>query len=484
MSESLEIRQFNLREADWTADREALQRIRRQVFILEQGVPRDIEWDGRDEECWHWLATDVDDKPIGTGRLMPEGQIGRMAVLEDWRGHGVGAAILEAAVEKARHLGMTEALLHAQSHAVNFYEKAGFAPQGDEYLEAGIPHLTMTRSLSPPVDNIQRRTAVKPEFEMSVKPFDTAEVLWSEHHRPIRQLRRRVFVNELKLPDFQLEDETDDKAIHWIAENDDSHVIGTIRMTGDGHISRLAVQDNFRGTGIGATLLELAIQRGRRFALTDLTATAESGNGELLQARGFEQTADGWHLALEPEDRDVERRELQGASLDGDVTYQLGVDRQMILLRSESDFANVIMEMARQARQYIRIYSPYLAHELFDRTELRDICSNLARRNRYTRVEILIFDPHRVFKNGHALLNISRRLPSSIGIKIVDPEMRQQNHEYVIVDGEGLIYRQEVDNYEGYACFHDITESNRLNRQFTASWESGLLDPNLRQLRI
>ena len=484
MTHSLEIRQFNIREADWASDSEMLSGIRRQVFILEQKVPRDIEWDGRDEESWHWLATDQDDKPIGTARLLPEGQIGRMAVLEDWRGHGVGAALLEQAVEKARHLGFPEVVLHAQSYACGFYERSGFTAVGEEYEEAGIPHRTMTQTLAPPVDNIQRKSAVSPEFEMSVKPFDTAEVLWQESARAIRQLRKLVFVNELQLPDFDLDDDADESAIHWVAQNDDDHVVGVIRMSGDGHISRLAVQDAYRGTGIGMTLLELAIQRGRRFNLDRLSADNEGGVSGLLQHAGFSQSGNSWHLDLEPEDREVNRVSQDGASMGDGAIYRLGVDKQLILLRSEEDFANVILEMARQARQSIRIYSPWLAHELFDNRELMEICSALARRNKYTRVEILVFDPHRIVKNGHVLLNISRKLPSSMGIKVVDPEMRQQNHEYMIVDGEGIVYRSEVDNYEGTACFLNISDCNRFNRQFTASWESGLLDPNLRQLRI
>lgn len=483
MSTSLEIRQFNVREADWATDQDALSKIRRLVFILEQDVPKEIEWDGRDDKSWHWLATDDDDKPIGTARLLPEGQIGRMAVLEDWRGSGVGAALLEQAVEKARHLGFNEVVLHAQSYATGFYERAGFAVVGEEYEEAGIPHVTMTQALTPPLDNIQRKTAVDPEMEMSVKPFDTAEVLWDEAAKSIRHLRRLVFTNELGL-DLPLNDETDQRAIHWVAENEDGHVVGIVRMTGDGHISRLAVQDGYRDAGIGLTLLELAIQRGHRFNLDVLTAESEGDSGALLEKAGFIQTDAHYRLDLEPEDREVERFIPDGANLDGESVYQLGVDKQLIMLRSEEDFANVIIDMTRQARQSIRIYSPYLAHELFDRTELKEICSALARRNKYTRVEILVFDSHRIVKNGHALMNISRKLPSSIGMKVVDPEMRQQNHEYVIVDGEGVIYRGEADKYEGSAYFLNISECNRLKRQFTASWESGLLDPNLRQLRI
>ena len=164
--------------------------------------------------------------------------------------------------------------------------------------------------------------------------------------------------------------------------------------------------------------------------------------------------------------------------------YGLGVDDRLILLRKEEEFRNLILEMCRQAAQSVRIHSPVLEHKLFDSQALMEVMSELARRNRYTRVEILVYDPHRMIKNGHALLEISRKLSSSIGIKIVDPELRQLDHEYVLVDTHGYIYRRNSETWDGYANFNDLAECNRLGRAFKAAWESGLLDPNLRQLRI
>ena len=81
-------------------------------------------------------------------------------------------------------------------------------------------------------------------------------------------------------------------------------------------------------------------------------------------------------------------------------------------------------------------------------------------------------------------MTIFRKLRSSIDIRIVDPEMRKLNHEFVLIDHEGVIYHQDYDKFKGRACFQDIAECDRLERQFSAAWDSGLLDPNLRQLRI
>jgi predicted GNAT family N-acyltransferase len=484
----VELRQFNIRAADWQTDGNQLSNIRRLVFIVEQKVPKDEEWDGKDDDSWHWLATDTNDVPIGTARLLPDGQIGRMAVLSDYRKFGVGAALLEQAVEKARHLGFSSVFLNAQTHALGFYERAGFIAEGEEFQEAGIAHYRMAQTLAPPEDNIQRRLPVASSLDLDVKHFDTSEVLWVEKSSTLRRFRRQIFQTEQKQPDYEDSDDLDESAIHWIATNDDDHVIGVIRMTPEGVVSRFGVLEDYSRQGVGTSLLELAIQRARRFSLTEVavaSGSAEKKNA-FLEKAGFlaEPTASRFLLPLEPEDRSVQMRSDGGTAIDANVTYKLGEDKQLVLLRSESDFRNVILEMAGQAKKSIRIYSPLLSHDLFDDAELMAICSRLARRNRFTKIEMLVFNPHRVIKNGHALLNIARKLPSSIGIKVVDPEMRQQYHEYVLIDGQGVIYRGEHDTYEGTACFLDITQCNRLDRQFTASWESGLLDPNLRQIRI
>ena len=134
---------FAVRVVEWPAASVALAAIRREVFVIEQRVPEGMEWDGLDGACVHALANAADGTAIGTGRLAPDGRIGRMAVLADWRGRGVGAAVLAALIESARARGMRALHLHAQTHAIAFYERFGFAVHGPEFDEAGIPHREM-----------------------------------------------------------------------------------------------------------------------------------------------------------------------------------------------------------------------------------------------------------------------------------------------------------------------------------------------------
>ena len=132
--------------APWRAARTEAQRIRFAVFVEEQGVPAEIELDEMDEHCLHALAFEGP-QAIGTGRLLPDGHVGRMAVLKPWRGRGVGAALLQRLVAAARERGDREVLLSAQVHALGFYRAHGFAPYGEVYQEAGIPHQAMRLGL-------------------------------------------------------------------------------------------------------------------------------------------------------------------------------------------------------------------------------------------------------------------------------------------------------------------------------------------------
>ena len=122
--------------------------VREKVFIDEQRVPRELEWDEWDERSDHAIACDADGYAIGTARLAPDGRLGRMAVLRECRGQGVGAALLEALLGRARELPLPRVTLHAQTHAAGFYRRFGFSECGGEFLEAGIPHFEMTLELS------------------------------------------------------------------------------------------------------------------------------------------------------------------------------------------------------------------------------------------------------------------------------------------------------------------------------------------------
>lgn len=131
----------------WERARDLASRIRTEVFVREQRVPAEIELDEMDARSLHAIAFE-DEQPVGTGRLLPDGHIGRMAILKDWRRRGIGAAILKALMDAAERRGDREIALSAQVHAVEFYRTHGFETVGDVYEEAGIAHQAMVRALA------------------------------------------------------------------------------------------------------------------------------------------------------------------------------------------------------------------------------------------------------------------------------------------------------------------------------------------------
>lgn len=131
---------------DWNTLGQAASEIRRIVFIEEQQVPPEEEWDERDDESLHFIAT-LGNESVGTARLLPDGHIGRVAVLASTRGLGIGEKLMTAAIQAARRAGHKKAELSAQMHALPFYEQLGFEAYGDIFMDAGIPHREMSLTL-------------------------------------------------------------------------------------------------------------------------------------------------------------------------------------------------------------------------------------------------------------------------------------------------------------------------------------------------
>lgn len=136
-------RDIQIEHGDWDSLRGDAVVVRFGVFVLEQDVPEDLELDLHDPDCVHWLVRAADGDAIATARLSPDGQIGRMAVVPDWRGRGVGCALLRAMIRHARDTGLPTPHLHAQEQAIAFYEREGFIAEGPSFDDAGIPHRAM-----------------------------------------------------------------------------------------------------------------------------------------------------------------------------------------------------------------------------------------------------------------------------------------------------------------------------------------------------
>ncbi|MDH5324797.1 MAG: GNAT family N-acetyltransferase [Gammaproteobacteria bacterium] len=135
--------EFQIQRTHWARSAPQLQKIRKQVFVHEQKVPEELEWDNLDDAAEHVLVCDSNGSAIATARLLDTGQIGRMAVLTPYRGRGIGHSMLSLLIETARQKGFSQVFVHAQQSALGFYQKHGFEAEGELFMEANIPHLHM-----------------------------------------------------------------------------------------------------------------------------------------------------------------------------------------------------------------------------------------------------------------------------------------------------------------------------------------------------
>lgn len=184
---------FRVEPADYVVDFKDLRSVREPVFVVEQKVPLDLEWDELDPRCRHVLARDAQHRPIGAGRLTPDHKIGRMAVLPEWRGKGVGEALLLALIEQARSEGLRQVKLNAQVDAIGFYEKFGFQSEGDRFEEAGIQHQAMRLGLEPPPPG--ERAGARPRGpSQPLQDFEGLEATLAAMLALVNSARRDVMV--------------------------------------------------------------------------------------------------------------------------------------------------------------------------------------------------------------------------------------------------------------------------------------------------
>jgi predicted GNAT family N-acyltransferase len=135
---------YNVEITDWEASEKEIKSVRQSVFIEEQHVPVELEWDGLDPDCTHFIVRSGT-QAIATARIKPDGHIGRMAVLKPHRNLGVGRLLLTAVLSFAEKIGLGDVYLHAQVQVVGFYHKSGFNTEGEIFMDAGIPHRAMRK---------------------------------------------------------------------------------------------------------------------------------------------------------------------------------------------------------------------------------------------------------------------------------------------------------------------------------------------------
>jgi predicted GNAT family N-acyltransferase len=135
---------YKVRLVSWALEGDSLMRLRFEVFVREQGVPKELEVDGLDPDCEHAAAFALDGRLVGTARLLPDGHIGRVAVARECRGYQVGTRLMQRLIVRARARGLAAVQVNAQCAVLGFYQRLGFTVYGEEFMEAGIAHRSMS----------------------------------------------------------------------------------------------------------------------------------------------------------------------------------------------------------------------------------------------------------------------------------------------------------------------------------------------------
>ena len=325
--------------APWNTHQRDLLQIRRKVFVQEQSVPEALEVDGQDADAVHFLARDHRQQGIGVARLLPSGQIGRVAVLQERRGFGVGQLLMQAAMEQAQQLGMCSIFLHAQVGTEQFYERLGFAISGAQFTEANIEHYPMHKELgiefTPPV-----------------------------HDAPLQVVNPAQSRNDYLHPAL------------WESPN-------TVSM-----------------------------------------------------------------------------------------------------LETEHELRDAIVHLCEHARREILILSQLLDHKLFNNPALLSCLSHFARLHHHSHVHILVHDTRPVVRDGHGMLDMVRRLPSSFSMRVVHPEMRDRDDSMILVDRTGMVGIPDYSIARGFQTLNDAALTRQYARLFHRLQDRSITDPNLRRLSI
>lgn len=312
---------------------------------------------------------------------------------------------------------------------------------------------------------------------------------WQLAPKVLRDIRQAVFIDEQQVPEELEWDDTDTIADHYIALTTDNTPVAVARMypsvTDTAHIGRMAVLPAYRGRGYGEQLLRHIMTEAAR-DYQDLYLSAQTRVIDFYERSGF-------HVCSRPYDDagipHVDMRCLAPLLITSSwqnhtCPMVTGKDSESWLLDSETDLIGAMDSMANQARQSLWIYDQFLDHDRYDRFRLREILSAVARRHRLSEVRLLIHDDRPLVQRRHQLVELMRRLPSKLELRLVNPDYPAETQAFVLADRNALIYRHQFDKPEGFARFSDAGHNKRLRETFQRMWEAGRSSLELRELPI
>lgn len=312
---------------------------------------------------------------------------------------------------------------------------------------------------------------------------------WQLAPGAIKDIRQQVFVDEQQVPPELEWDNTDEIADHYLMVLPDNTPIGVGRLFSTldevGHIGRMAILPAFRGQGYGKQLLRsLMAERGREFG--ELRLSAQEHAIPFYQRSGFHLCSDAY------DDAGIPHYDMRCFAPDlvlGELSHHplpmiCGEDPNAWLFDTAISLIALMDSVVGQARQRIWLYDCFLEHDLYDRSRLRELLSSLARGHRLSEIRILIHDDRPLIKRRHRLVELMRRLPSHISIRLIDDKQPFEGQPFLLADREAVIYRHNFETPEGFANFADGGRVKLLEEAFQRMWDGGQTSVELRQLPL
>lgn len=294
---------------------------------------------------------------------------------------------------------------------------------------------------------------------------------WSKGQSVLAMIRRRVFIDEQGIPESDEMDSLDASAQHYVAIVDKKPV-GTARRLRDGRVGRMAVLSAYRNSGVGSALMRYILDDAMKSGLPRLYLHAQIAAIEFYARHGFTAVGEVFEEAA-----------MSHQAMEKPLDYQDYSDR-IIAASYPSPSDQLVLNLALRANRTIRIFSDTLDHLLFDNKELADRLSDLARSTRDSQVQILMTNSQLIQQKGHRLLDLSRRLPSSVHLHITKVPEALAGKMLVLADHDGVLYMPNIN--DGRVRFEpsDRPLCMRLIEAFDRVWQRSEADPNLRELGI
>jgi len=313
---------------------------------------------------------------------------------------------------------------------------------------------------------------------------------WQLAPASLLDIRRRVFTEEQKVPPELEWDDTDEIADHYLAFDGNNQPIATARLFPTleeiGHIGRMAVLPEHRGKSIGKALLRhlMAESVGR---YSKLALSSQQHATGLYLGSGFHICSEVYQEAGIPH---LSMRCLAPELVASDTAHKhtmpliLGEDSESWLFNDQPRMLGLMDSLAGQARQRLWLYDKTLEHDLYDRHQLRELISTLARSHRLSDVRLLVHDDSPLVKRRHQLVELLRRIPSRIELRLVNTDYPAESQPFMLVDREGLLYRHDFNTPEGFASFQGAGRIKLREEAFQRMWDAARPSLELRELPL